>query len=190
MLRKTLVILLASIAILGAAYLFSFRNSAVSPEARTSSIDWNEFRCEEGRFSILMPGPVRRGSLPVEISRAQNTKATTFESEAAGIPARFFVLYFTSRPEGDTETVLENIALGLCQEHHGKLRAIQKISCGKHPGREVAFEYHDSKGSEVEQTRVFCTGEKYYHITVTVPKDLALEDFVTKYLDSFQLLED
>ncbi len=51
------------------------------------------------------------------------------------------------------------------------------------------MDYLDGKNQQVEVSRIYLVKNRFYQIAVVTPKNQASANFVTKYLDSFGLMD-
>jgi hypothetical protein len=147
--------------------------------------EYKEFKCEGGRFKVLMPG---------------TPKAT--ELTAAGIPLKTFsiedwngayAVAYADIPEeilryGNVSKMLDAGVDGMVANVNGKLiRAYDIQLKGKYSGREVKAELPSKRGIIV--ARIYLVRKRFYEVLLTGPQEWATSADAKKFLDSFALDE-
>jgi hypothetical protein len=147
--------------------------------------EFKEFKCEGGRFKVLMPGTPKEEKL-----------------SAAGIPLKTFrveswdkgcAVAYADIPDeilryGSTSAKLDAAVDGMVSNVHGKLiRAYDIQLAGKYPGREVKAELPGNNGIIV--ARIYLVRQRFYELLVTGPQSWATSADANKFLDSFVLID-
>jgi hypothetical protein len=147
--------------------------------------EFKEFKCEGGRFKVLMPGTPKEEKL-----------------SAAGIPLKTFrveswdkgcAVAYADIPDeilryGSTSKKLDAAVDGMVSNVNAKLiRAYDIELVGKYPGREVKAELPNKSGIIV--ARIYLVRHRFYELIVTGPQSWATSPEATKFLDSFVLID-
>jgi hypothetical protein len=147
--------------------------------------EFKEFKCEGGRFKVLMPGTPTQENLT-----------------AAGIPLKTFrveswdkgyAVAYADIPDeilryGSVSAKLDAAVDGMVSNVHGKLiRAYDIQLAGRYPGREVKAELPNKNGVVV--ARIYLVRQRFYEVLVTGPQAWATSADANKFLDSFVLID-
>jgi hypothetical protein len=151
--------------------------------AGCSSSPWKEYKSPDGKFSVLLPGtpelrPEQDGwqmlSATLKADRDLLFSIRYKDFPAPLSPAEFDQMAGYSRD-------------GLANKNGNKLLDEKPVQTGKYTGKEnrIAIGQFD----DVSISRSFAVANRYYSLTVTVPKKSADSPEVAKFLDSFQIKE-
>jgi len=170
--------------VLMVAVFFSFFILVAGAPAAT----WKEFFSNEGSFSILMPG------VPTEQTKRLNTKAGAIDMHLFILEQKN-VAYFVSHidyqeellQQRNDDEILDGARNGAVKNVQGKLLSEVPISLDNYPGREIRIETSD--GKHTIQTRIYLVKNRLYQVMIVTPKENSFSKDVTKFLDSFKLLE-
>jgi len=147
--------------------------------------EYKEFKCEGGRFKVLMPGTPKEEKL-----------------SAAGIPLKTFrveswekacAVAYADIPDeilryGATSAKLDAAVDGMVSSVNGKLiRSYDIQLAGKYPGREVKAQLPNNAGIVV--ARIYLVRQRFYELLVTGPQSWATSADANKFLDSFVLID-
>ena len=147
--------------------------------------EYKEFKCEGGRFKVLMPGTPKEEKLT-----------------AAGIPLKTFrveswdkgcAVAYADIPDeilryGSNSKKLDAAVDGMVNNVNAKLiRAYDIELAGKYPGREVKAELPNKSGIVV--ARIYLVRQRFYELLVTGPQSWATSADANKFLDSFVLID-
>jgi hypothetical protein len=149
---------------------------------------WKEFSSGEGTFSILMPGT------PTEKTQKVNTQAGAIDMHLFTLVQKgvAYLAIYNDYPEvfvqaRNADKMLDGARDGAVSSIQGKLLSELIISLDKYPGREIRIEAPD--GKHTIQTRIYLVKNRLYQVGVVTPKEGSFSEDVTKFLDSFKLLE-
>jgi hypothetical protein len=147
--------------------------------------EYKEFKCEGGRFKVLMPGTPKEEKL-----------------SAAGIPLKTFrveswdkgcAVAYADIPDeilrfGSTSAKLDAAVDGMVASVNGKLiRAYDIQLAGKYSGREVKAQLPNNAGIIV--ARIYLVRQRFYELLVTGPQSWVTSADANKFLDSFVLID-
>jgi hypothetical protein len=150
--------------------------------------EWVEVRPEDAGFSIQMPAPPVERTQPVEIT-------------GGPIELRMYVLrhgdfdYMVSFSDHAEETLaaktleqmLDGARDGVATSIRGEILDEGGISIGSHRGRYVVL--RDSTGERTLQIRLLLVGRRLYQFGVVTSRGDRSSAAVTRFLDSFALLQ-
>ena len=151
---------------------------------------WREFICKEGDFSLQVPGVPTKLKQPESVLlKLANSKVAGFSLERQDLPALFYV-YYVDFPEADLQDPDKQLETVFTFARSMKKRKldVKKIQFEGFPGRETKMDL-DGKGGYVEVSRVYLVNNRFYQISVATPKDQTSANYVSKYLDSFRLVD-
>ena len=147
--------------------------------------EYKEFKCEGGRFKVLMPGTPKEEKLT-----------------AAGIPLKTFrveswdkgcAVAYADIPDeilryGATSAKLDAAVDGMVSNVNGKLiRNYDILLAGRYPGREVKAQLPNNAGIIV--ARIYLVRQRFYELIVTGSQSWATSAEANKFLDSFVLID-
>jgi hypothetical protein len=151
-------------------------------------VTWKEFSSHEGAFSTLMPGT------PTEKTQKVNTQAGTIDIHGFTLEQKSFtyMVSYNEYPDAivqaaSADKILDAARDGGVSNVQGKLLSELIISLDKYPGREIRIEAAD--GKHTVKTRIYLVKNRLYQVLVVTPKEGSFSNDVTKFLDSFKLLE-
>lgn len=151
--------------------------------------DWQEYKSTEGRFSVLMP------SVPEERKQTVNTPVGPIDQHVAILSPDKNTAYLASYadyPESATQGVkpdqiLDGSRDGSVANIQGKLLSELIITLGDYPGREIRVAFPDD--IHTMRMRIYIVGSRLYQVGVLTTKENVSNNSVTKFLDSFKLVE-
>jgi hypothetical protein len=151
---------------------------------------WKETSVK-GKFSVLMPGE--------SSERTQTTKTAlgpmdihifTLEDKDARYVMVYndFPAYVAQMDKAVIAKLLESVRDGAVSGFNGTLIKDSTITLsGGYQGREIQVESADKK--RILRSRIYMVKARLYQVEISVPKDEVSAKYVTKYLDSFKVLE-
>jgi hypothetical protein len=149
---------------------------------------WEEFSSREGAFSVLMPGR------PTEKSQKANTPAGAIEIHLFALEQGGFayIVGYNDYPEAivraaNVDKMLDGARDGAVSNTQGKLLSELIISMDKYSGRELRIEAPD--GKHTTRVRIYMVKNRLYQALVVTSKEDSYSSDVTKFLDSFKLLD-
>jgi len=155
--------------------------------------NWQEYRSQAGRYSILMPDK------PKEQTQTVNSAAGSLDMHIASFEDRsgaYLVIYVDYPADmihsGQEKDVLDGAMQGAVANVDGKLTRQQDFPLGKVPGREVEFDA-PAKGAQPAthiKVRYFLTNDRLYQVMVVAQQNPGLPTDAQKFLDSFKLSKD
>jgi hypothetical protein len=149
---------------------------------------WSEFRSDEGRFVVAMPGA------PTTETKATDTEVGPIQMHSFSVDAPNIycsVAYYdvpTDVPlEQSADKFLDSTCDGFLQG--GKLTEKvdrRTVTIDGHPGRELVGETQD--GGFVLLARYYVVGKRVYLVLTGVPVADAASPLVSRFVGSFRLL--
>lgn len=146
---------------------------------------WQEFRCEEGGFSALLPGT------PAKVTHRVDSPAGPLDIQVFTLEHRRFtyVLSYTDYPEAalqakTPEDILNGARQGAVANVQGRLVSETALRLSPYPGREAVIAVPD--GHQV-RLRFFLVKNRLYQAGVATPKDRTHDPEVTRFLESFTI---
>jgi hypothetical protein len=160
----------------------------------TPESTWQEFSSEEGWFAVSMP------DTPVEQQQNQPSDAgdiTLHIFMAEAEEAAYAVMYFDfpafglPTTEQDIEKALDNGRDGALANMSATLVSEERVSLGDHTGRHVVYEISEDTipGGGEGVMRFFLIDGRVFQLLAIGAKGQLPAQNVTKFLDSFQVLE-
>jgi hypothetical protein len=154
-----------------------------------ASEKWQTFFSAEGRFSVLMPGtPVH------EAKKADNPLGPVtmhaFLLMRSEVPDGFTVMYndFPGPiPAGQADAVLDGVVKGAGRRGN-TVQEVKKINLTSHPGRELTT-IRKGDAVPVMKHRVYLVRNRLYQVMVVTTEADAASPKVSRFLDSFKLIE-
>jgi hypothetical protein len=145
---------------------------------------WVEAGAPAGRYSILMPGNPKPGSVPIPLpgGRQATMYTSTFET-----PNVVFFASYLDYPSDivaglSTEALLDRVRNGHLQNR--KMRSGRPITMAGHPGRELVAETQDGV---VLVIRSLFVGPRLYQCIVEGRPGVENDPDTRKFLESFAL---
>jgi hypothetical protein len=150
--------------------------------------DWVSFSSPEGRFSIGAPTKPQENVKDID-SAVGKLQLHSFPSSSA--IAYFMVSYgdYPNEPAADRrELVLDGVRDGVIKGLEGELISETKISIDGYPGRELLAK-KSIEGSETTfNWRLYLVGRRVYQVAVATKKADSTTPEITKFLNSFRLI--
>jgi hypothetical protein len=176
------------------SFLFFSLNAQQNVDKKT---EWNKFRTEIGKFSVVVPGEL------IEKSDSSNTplgslKMHTFyhQPEANSGNANFmYMVQYCDYPEGTlegndttfTNDFFESTRNEAAFSINGKVIYHTPVTLKDFQGQ--FWRIHYKKDSAVIKTKAYIVKNRYYAIQTITFKALASNMDTDKFFDSFQILE-
>ena len=165
-------------------FLVVFMSSAVNSQEPT----WKEFSSPEGRFSVLLPGTPTKTTQKVNSDLGVitlylftfNQENISYNVTCSDYPESIFKIK-------SIDKFLDDYRDGAVAGVRGKLVSETKISLGTYPGREVIIEVND--GRILACIRFYMVKTRLYQVSVATQKENPQLTNVTRFLESFKLLE-
>jgi hypothetical protein len=148
---------------------------------------WKEFRCDEGGFTITLPGRPAVATQQQETTAGPLAVKTYTLRLGAGDAA--YIVAFNDYPEAvlrasTPDEILDRVVKGALGDH-GKLRRQLPVEFEKHKGRDVLGSVH---GGLEYRSRFYLVGKRLYQISVVSKAAAVRAEDVSKFLESFRLL--
>jgi hypothetical protein len=148
---------------------------------------WEEFRSDEGGFSVLMPGTPTPNTvtvaLPSGLRQSHTFSATDDEMNT------YLVAYSdsprTKSKDVATGALFDKIREGLLIAQEGRLLGEASVSLDGNPGRALTIERRDDV---IVTWRLFVVGERFYQLSAEVRTKETDPHAVSRFLNSFTLL--
>jgi hypothetical protein len=156
-----------------------------------SSSKWKEFRSKVGNFSVKAPVALEEQPQSSDLSIGK-ASAHTYLAESDGI--LYAVAYTEFRQEiidaGDPEEMLSNARDTMITSLSGELVLETRKSLGNFPGRELVVDtiMPDYKYG-VMKARIYLVNNRLYQVMALVDKMNADTSAITRFLDSFKLID-
>jgi hypothetical protein len=179
------VILISAFLIIGGAHLLH-RQHVPPPSKTDEPMEWQEFICKDGGFSLQVPGT----PTPLNQPESLLLKMANFKPSGLSVEreeARFYVYYADSPvvdPKDQDEWLETTFTLTRMMKK-GKFD-FKRIQFQGSPGREATLDLDENHFVEVART--YFVNNRFYQIGVITSKDRVRADYITKYLDSFRLV--
>jgi hypothetical protein len=141
---------------------------------------WQECTSPEGRFKVMMPGPIKRSKTSAGYEH--------FDTSVSNPSAGFGVSYadFSPRSVPKAEDYYEHYRKDLPKNFGtGRLVSYLDVSLGDYAGKELVLEFSDTNGTLVR--RLFIVEGRLYMISVSGTKLDPDSPAIRTFLDSFQL---
>ncbi len=141
-----------------------------------------EYRSEEGRFRILLPGTPKTVS---DRALGKGVQAVQFEERSGD----FTVAWSDPQPARATPGTLEQLDLACnraIDNLQGKALSRRSITLGNHPGREMLVEGPD--GKVVVRLRLYLVNGRLYQVAAGGARWWVDRGTTDKVLDSFAVL--
>jgi hypothetical protein len=150
-------------------------------------LNWQEFRSNEGGFSVLMPGVPTPSK--VTVNTASGVKeANTFTLNDKNLD-EYIVAYSkyaeTNSKEVSTDKLFDNIRDGILLVQQGKLLSEAAITLDGYSGREIAVERPDGV---ITRGRFYVVGNRFYQLSARAKMNEREPEAMKRFLDSFKLL--
>lgn len=161
------------------------------PQPATS--DWIKVSPEGAGFEVLMPVEPKLAVHDVRPTSDRRIKVHIASASAAGGKAIFMTAYhdldFDATDEKKIRDVLDGGVQGSLLNALGKISKHEQIKLGEHPGRH--FEYAGNRyNQQIEAvSRIYLVGRRVIQITVIRTPETEIASDITKFFDSFKLVE-
>jgi hypothetical protein len=155
--------------------------------------NWQEYRSQSGRYSILMPDK------PKEQTQSVDSAVGALEMHVASFEDRsgaYLVVYVDYPADlirsGQANDVLDGAAQGGVANVNGKLARQQDFPLGTVPGREIEFDApaQSAQPATHVKARYFLVENRLYQVMVVAQQNQGLPTDAQKFLDSFNLSKD
>ncbi|MEM9922114.1 MAG: hypothetical protein AAF990_28680 [Bacteroidota bacterium] len=157
---------------------------------------WEEFKSYDGRFRIMVPGPLELRTKQIETEIGDIYYHTyMLQSNDDQADNLVYMISYCDYPEGsvhsDSTALLEEFfdttVETAMSSVNGNLRYSSKVQLKDYPGRIWRIDYNDDQA--VIKTKCFLVGSRYYSIQAITVKDRSLNPAMDRFFDSFELLE-
>jgi hypothetical protein len=150
--------------------------------------EWVEVRPEEAGFSIQMPAAPTERTQPVQTTAGSiPLQMYILEHENFSYMVSFSDLSGEALVSRTLEQMLDGARDGIAESIRGEILDESTISLDDHPGRYVVL--RDSTGELTLQIRLLLVGKRLYQFGVGTPRGDRSSSAVTRFLDSFALLQ-
>ncbi len=153
---------------------------------------WIEFRSPDGSFSVLFPGPVNRQKLQKRETVIGVKDQHIWGYEGKGIA---YLVSYTDLPasyQGKTpapDDLLDGLTKGVVEGVQGQLLGETTISLGQHPGRDLKIAINSPTPGITGRFRNYMVKHRSYQLSVLRSTAELSEKDVSKFFNSFKLLE-
>jgi hypothetical protein len=164
--------------------------TATPTQAALTDTTWQEFRSEDGRYSVLMPGKPEEETISMETD-AGAVEATYARMEVDGVtymvmyldpPAESLQLgpdeYFRQYIDGAVQNIESNSGVDIQDP------TISEITLDGNPGREFVISV--SAENLLSRHRTYLVDTRQYLIQATGPVEKVSSDETARYLDSLK----
>jgi hypothetical protein len=146
---------------------------------------FKEFRSNEGRFTVLMPGEPKSEDQSADTS-VGNVKMFIFTAGSTKVGC---VVSYADYPEQlinatDPQKVLDVARNGAISNVKGRLVRENKFDFHGLPARDVVIEMPNKI---FVTTRLILAGPRFYQLMLIAPKDNSHEQDIAKFFDSFKI---
>ena len=160
---------------------------------------WEEFKSYEGRFRVLVPGPMVQRVDSLETPIGTLAYHTFFyqppKEEESTADNLLYLLSYCDYPEhtvhSDSAELLDEFFSATIEEAvesvHGELAYSDSQEYFGYPGRIWRIDYIN--GQAVIKTRALVAGNRYYALQTATVKGRSLNTASSRFMDSFRLLE-
>jgi hypothetical protein len=154
--------------------------------------NWQEYRSQVGRYSILMPGRPKEQTQVVDSAVGSlDMRIASYEDRSGA-----YMVMYVDYPEnlihsGQADDILDRAAQGAVTTVKAKLTRQQDFPLGAIPGREIGFDA-PAQGTQPAtrvKVRYFLADNRLYQVMVVAQQNQGLPADTQKFLDSFQLSE-
>ena len=154
--------------------------------------NWQEYRSQAGRYSVLMPGK------PKEQTQSVNSAVGTLDMHIASYEDRSgaYLIMYTDYPADlvnldRADAMLDGGARGAVENVNGNLIQQQDFPLGNIPGREIEFNAPAQGAQPATRVKVryFLVNNRMYQVMVVAQQSQGLPVDTQKYLDSFKLID-
>jgi hypothetical protein len=147
------------------------------------------FTSKEGKFTVLMPGQPKEEK---SVDKAGATEVTTNMFTCEVDSDRVVLVGFSELPPASSDPanvdkVLDASAGSTERVVKGKILSLEKISLGKHPGREVQIEVPESKW--IVKVHYYLVGTRLYQVYCIGPASYVRSADLDRFYKSFKVNE-
>ncbi len=146
---------------------------------------FKEFRSDEGRLTILMPGKPQRETQEVN-TPAGIVKMVMYTAESKEI---ICICAYTDYPQQhinlvDSNTILDGAMNGAVNNIKGKLINQKSFEFHDLPARDIQMEIPKQAFVDL---RFILAGERFYQLMLIAPGDKGHQQDIAKFFDSFKI---
>lgn len=170
---------------------------SVKGENKNDDKEWNLFLSEQDGFSIEMPlnPETQEQVIPSEMGDL-NLKIFMHKSQDNNADNMLYMVMRTEYPESFTvhrdsiliiEDFFQNAIYGALNQVNGNLLTEENIEYKEYPGKNVTISFQN--GQVILNMRQYLVDNYVYVLQVMTPKDKQGNESITKFFESFKLLE-